>query len=48
MERGEEKKIHTVKNWVKWKRKITANPKLQFAFNVKEAWLSQCGSFQGF
>lgn len=45
-----EKKIHTVKNWVKWgeKKEITANPESQFAFNVKEALLSQGGSFQGF
>lgn len=32
----------------KMEKKITANPKSQFAFNVKEALFSRCGSFQGF
>lgn len=52
MEKGErKKKIHTEKlgkMGKKKKKEIRANPKSQFAFNVKEALLSQGGSFQGF
>lgn len=47
MEREKKKSAHCEK-LNKMEKKITANPKSQFAFNVKEALFSRCGSSQGF